>query len=178
MKSKILFRIFLILAISLIDRNISVARGKETSFNRDGISFSIAKDWSIISNDSVGINAYYVSAERSGARSTGLLTVTWLNEVKSPLETIRMHQKTMKASNIYRNPGIEFTSVIPDKFAGYKCQSCLYTTIVKEQKLDGVIYCFTSAQKTITIFFQTGHGDIKINQKAFSLLKSTFNCRD
>lgn len=178
MKSKVLIQIVLVVAILLIDNNISFAKGKEIPYMRNGISFSLAHDWKVIANDSIGNNAYYFSAEREEPKATGLITVTWLNEVKDPLETIIMHQKTMKISNIYRNPGIEFTAVIPDKFAGFKVKSCLYTTIVKEQKLEGVIYCFNSSQKTITVFFQTGFGDKKLNQKAFSLFKTTFNCRD
>ena len=151
MKSKILIQIFLLIAISLIFRNIIVARGKEIQYLRDGISFSLPQ---------------------------GLITVTWLNEIKNPLETLIMYQKTMKISNIYRNPGIEFTSAIPEKFIGFSAQSCIYTTIVKEQKLEGVIYCFTSSQKTITIFFQTGLNDKKLNKKVLELFKITFNCRD
>ena len=178
MKSKILIQIFLLIAISLIFRNISVARGKEIQYMKDGISFSLPQGWKIIANDSIGKNAYYFSAENSEPKATGLITVTWLNEIKNPLETLIMHQKTMKISNIYRNPGIEFTSAIPEKFIGFSAQSCIYTTIVKEQKLEGVIYCFNSSQKTITIFFQTGLNDKKLNKKVLELFKITFNCRD
>jgi len=178
MQSIVLFRISLFITLSLILSNIALSKDKEFPFLRNGISFSIAGKWKVIANDSIGNDAYYFSAEREGSKSTGLITVTWVNKVEDPSKMIILHEKTMKSANIYRNPGIEFTGIIPGNFSGMKVKSCSYTTIVKDQKLDGIIYCFNSSQKTITIFFQTGYDDHKINQKAFDLLQMTFNCRD
>jgi len=178
MKLKAFIRISLVVAISLTVCNIAYSKGKEVPYLRNGISFSIAEDWKTIANDSIGDNAYYFSAERTGAKATGLITVTWVNKTEDPEKTMTLHQQTMKSANIYRNPGIEFSAVIPDTFAGLKVVSCRYTTVVKAQKLEGVIYCFNSSQKTITIFFQTGLEDQKMNEKAFALIRQTFNCRE
>jgi hypothetical protein len=178
MYCKTMIKISIILLTSLFFNNIAFPKSKEIPYLRNGISFSLADKWKVIANDSIGNNAYYFSAERVGANATGLITITWVNKLENPQETILMHQQTMKNSNIYRNPGIEFSSVVHDNFAGLKVESCRYTTIVKEQKLDGEVYCFNSFEKTITIFFQSGMSDKKLNQKAFELIKITFNCRD
>jgi len=158
----------------------SVAEGKDKdlTYLRDGISFSILDSWKTIANDSIGDKGYYFSAERSGKHSTGLITVTWINKIEDPLKMIEIHQQSMKSANIYRNPGIEFSLVEELNFAGHKVKSCRYVTLVKDQKLEGIIYCFNSPNKTITIFLQSGLEDHKRNQQAFELLQSTFNCRD
>jgi hypothetical protein len=178
MKLKISAKTALTLVILLIISNICSSKDKEFSYMRDGVSFSVAEGWKVIANDSIGNNAYYFSAERTGPKATGLITVTWINTIENPLETITLHQKSMKAAKIYQNPGIEFSLVASDNFAGQKVQSCHYVTFVKEQKIEGTIYCFNSSQKTITIFFQTGLNDQKINRKAFELIQQTFNCRE
>ena len=178
MKFKAFIRTLLIVVILLIINNITLAKSKELPYMRNGISFSIAEGWKVIANDSIGNNAYYFSAERIGTKATGLITVDWVNKVEDPEKTIILHQQSMKSANLYRNPGIEFTSVISDNFAGFKVESCRYTTIVKELKIEGTIYCFNTAQKTITIFFQTGLNDHKFNYKAFELIRQTFNCRE
>lgn len=178
MKFKTFIRSLLIAVILLKICNIAYSKNKEVPYMRNGISFSIAEGWKSIANDSIGDNAYYFSAERTGAKATGLITVTWVNKIENPEKTITTHQQNMKLANIYRNPGIEFTGINSDTFAGQKVVSCRYTTVVKNQKLDGVIYCFNSFEKTITIFFQTGLDDKKINEKAFELIRETFNCRD
>lgn len=180
MKVKTIVRIFASIIISIVISTTLFAKGKDFNYLRDGISFSIPEGWKVIANDSIGDNAYYFSAERTGNEATGLITAVWINKVEEPKTTIALHQKTMKAANMYRNPGIEFTAVIPDNFAGLKVKvvSCRYSTIVKGLKLDGMIYCFNSAYKTISIFFQSGPDDQKLNQKAFDLVRQTFNCRE
>lgn len=178
MKLKIFTRTILITVISLIINNICLSKPKEIPYMRDGISFSVAEGWKIIANDSIGDNAYYFSAERTGSKATGLLTITWANKVEDPQKTITALQLRMKGANMYRNPGIEFSETISDYFAGIKVRSCNYATIVKGQKIDGVIYCFNSSRKTITVFFQTGPEDHKLNQKALELFKKTFNCKE
>ena len=155
-----------------------LAKDKELPFLRDGVSFSIEEGWKITANDSIGDNAYYFSAERTGNLATGLITVTWINKVEDPGKMVVIHQKSMKSANIYRNPGIEFTAVENDNFAGLEVKSCNYITLVKEQKLEGRIYSFNVARKTITIFTQTGRKDRKLNQKGFDRLQKTFRCRE
>jgi hypothetical protein len=176
MKFKVFFRTSVSVIILVMICNIAFSKNKETPYLRDGVSFSIAEDWKVIANDSVGDNAYYFSAERTGTKATGLITVTWINKLEKPEKIMAIHQQSMKSANIYRNPGIEFTEVIPDRFASLKVVSCRYTTFVKGQKLDGIIYCYNSFKKTITIFFQTGIEDQKLNQKAFDLIRQTYNC--
>lgn len=178
MKINVFTGILPIVVILLNINVISFAKDKEAPYLRNGISFSISENWRIIANDSVGDNAYYFSAERTGKKATGLITVNWINKVESTEKTIMLHQQSMKTANIFRNPGIEFSSTIQENFAGFRCESCRYTTIVKEQKLDGFIYCLNFSQKTVTIIFQTGLNDQKINIKAFNLFRQTFNCRE
>ena len=178
MKFKTFIRSLLIAVILLNFCDIAFSKDKEVPYLRNGISFSIAPGWKAIANDSIAENAYYFSAERTGDKSTGLITVTWANKIENPEKTITAHQQSMKSANIYRNPGIEFTDINLDTFAGQKVVSCRYTTVVRNQKLEGMIYCFNSNEKTISVFFQTGLDDKKINEKAFELIRKTFNCRD
>jgi len=178
MKSAMFFKDVPIVLILLFIGAIASAKEKESAYLRDGISFSLSEGWNIIANDSIGDNAYYFSAERKGPYSTGLITITWVNKIEDPLKMIEIHQHTMKSSNIFRNPGIEFTSIEDESFANHKVKSCRYVTLVKDQKLDGLIYCFNSTKKTVSIFLQSGIQDKKQNQKAFDLFRQTFNCRD
>jgi hypothetical protein len=178
MKLKIFVKTIFVVIMFLVISNICQSRDKELSYMRDGVSFSIADGWKIIANDSIGNNAYYFSAERTGTKATGLITITWVNKVENPLETITLHQRSMKTAKIYKKSGIEFSFATSDNFAGQKVQSCHYVTLVNDQKIEGTIYCFNSFQKTITVFFQSGLTDKKLNQKAFALFQQTFNCRD
>ncbi|MEI6140533.1 MAG: hypothetical protein WCP85_14795 [Mariniphaga sp.] len=178
MKVKFLFLIPIFIAILMGQQFQSFGKSKEVPYLRDGISFSIEEGWKIIANDSIGDQAYYFSAERTGSKATGLITVTWANKEEDPDKTITAQQKSMKGSNIYRNPGIEFSKTGPGKLGGRNVLRCEYATIVKEQKIEGTIHCFNCSRKTVIIFFQSGIDDQNINNKAFELFQKTFNCRE
>ena len=175
-------KFFLLIPISiciLIGHQLqSFGKSKEVPYLRDGISFSIAEGWKMIANDSIGDQAYYFSAERTGPKATGLVTVTWANKEEDPDKAIVAQQKSMKSSNVFRNPGIEFSLTVPGKLGGRNVLRCEYATIVKEQKIEGTIYCLNCSRKTVIIFFQSGMDDQNINKKAFELFQKTFNCRD
>ena len=178
MKVKFFFLIPISIAILMGQQFQSFAKSKEVPYLRDGISFSIAEGWKMIANDSIGDQAYYFSAERTGSKATGLVTVTWANKVEDPDKAIVAQQNSMKSSNVFRNPGIEFSMTVPDKLMGQNVLRCEYATIAKGQKLEGTIYCFNCSRKTIIIFLQSGIDDQKINNKAFELFQKTFNCRE
>ena len=178
MKDQVIFRYIPVTLLALVISLLAMSKSKEVPFLRDGVSFSVAPGWKVTANDSIGDNAYYFSTERTGNGSTGLITIDWVNKVDDPLKVIHLHQKSMKSANIYRNPGIEFTLVDSCNFAGHKVKTCKYITFVREQKIEGTIYCLNAAQKTITIFFQTGLADKKLNLKGFELFQQTFNCRE
>lgn len=171
-------RLLLALFVLCLCYPIAYSKSKEKSILKDGISLSIAEGWKVISNDSIGNNAYYFSAEREGKKATGLITITWINKIEDPEKTMILIQKTMKSANIYRNQGIEFTAIGNENFELFKTKNCHYSAIVKEQKVEGYIFVFNASGKTISLFFQTGLDDRKINFKAFERLKQTFNCRE
>lgn len=178
MKVKTLIPLLICVALIVQSQFQSFGKSKELPYLRDGISFSIAEGWKMITNDSIGNQAYYFSAERTGTKATGLITVTWANKEEDPNKAIIAQQENMKNSNLYRNPGIEFSMTVPDKLAGQNVLRCEYATIVKGQKLEGTIYCLNCSRKTVIIFFQTGLDDHNKNQKGFELFQKTYNCRE
>jgi hypothetical protein len=178
MKVKTFIPILMCVSFVIVNQLNGFGKSKEVPYLRDGVSFSIAEGWKMIANDSIGDQAYYFSAERTGARTTGLITVTWANKEEDPDKAILAHQKSMKSSNVFRNPGIEFSMTVSDKMGGHIVRRCEYTTLVKGLKLEGIIYCFNCSGKTILIFFQSGIDDHSKNQKGFGLFQKTFNCRE
>jgi hypothetical protein len=178
MKVKTFIPILFSVSIVIVAQLSAYGKSKEVPYLRDGVSFSIAEGWKVIANDSIADGAYYFSAERTGTKTTGLITVTWANKEEDPDKAILAHQKSMKNSNIYRNPGIEFTMIVSDKLGGHDVRRCEYTTIAKGIKLEGIVYCFSCSGKTIVVFFQTGIDDHNKNQKGFGLFQKTFNCRE
>ena len=178
MNFKLVPEFFLLILFLSFSNLVGKSNNKEINILRDGLSFSIPEHWQIIANDSLGHGAYYFSAEKTGKNSTGLISIAWINRIESVQKTIETHQKNMAEANVYRNSGIEFSILTATRISGYKVEKCLFTSIVNGQKINGEIYCFNTGEKTITVFFQSGILDQKLNDKAFELFKLTFNSRN
>ena len=101
MKYRCLIICVFILLITLPTSQYILGKVKKENqhFSRDGVTFSIAADWKVIANDSIGNNAFYFSAERTGENATGIITITWINKTDDPVEIMKINQRTMKASN-------------------------------------------------------------------------------
>jgi hypothetical protein len=173
MKEKVAFYFLLIIT------TIFTAHGqkKENHYLKEGISFSTLTTWQTVADEAIPDVGHYVSFERKGKGATGLFTVTWLNKEEEPSNALLAQMATMKNANIYRNPGIEFTTIEEDGFAGIQGRVVNYETIVKDEKLDGTIWAFNCSGRTIIVFYQTGMTDRKENEKGFQLLHQTFACR-
>lgn len=153
--------------------------GKDKEFNylKNGVSFTLPGDWRTISDESLPDKGYYYSAERTGKNATGLVSLVTIHSEENTVKTLLVQQKNMKEEELYKESGIEFTSIENSRFGSMGAKKVTYESVIKKTKVSGTIYCFNCAEKTYLLFFQTGLNDRKENLKAFRLLELTFACR-
>ena len=151
---------------------------EDIQFMKDGVSFSLPGDWKITSDEPVGDDGHYFSAEHNTEDATGVITVTWLNVHIEPDVVIDSHKKNMRAAAIYQKPGIEFTAIESVTFAGRKAYRSKYATLVNGSKMEGEIICLNCEGKTISFFVQSGLDDEKATNAAFLQMEQTFGCRE
>ena len=175
---KHLFSLFIIVTFFTSAALASQPAGDDIQFLKDGVSFSLPADWEIISDEAVGDDGHYFSAEHNTEDATGVITVTWLNVRVEPDVVIDSHKKNMRAAQIYQQPGIEFTAIEPVTFAGRKAYRSKYATLVNGSKMEGEIICLNCEGKTISFFMQSGLNDQKATQAAFLQMEQTFGCRE
>jgi hypothetical protein len=140
------------------------------------ISFSLPYEWKTSTDEPIDELGWYFSAENKLEEATGLITITWLNKVSETDKTIIAIHENMKADEIYKEGGIEFTGLEPVKVAGINATSSRYITFVKNTRIEGSIYCFICEEKTVTIIFQSGYSDLEENKKTLELLLKTIIC--
>lgn len=175
---KYLFSILTVLTLFFSNAFAEAPSGDDIQFLKNGVSFSLPSDWKIISDESVGKDGHYFSAEHNTEDATGVITVTWLNAHIEPDVVIDSHKKNMRAATIYQKPGIEFTAIEPVTFAGRKAYRSKYATLVDGNKMEGEIICLNCEGKTISLFMQSGLDDKKATEAAFLQLEQTFGCRE
>ena len=147
------------------------------NYLKNGISFSLPGDWKTISDESLPDKGYYYSAESTRKNSTGLFNLVTINAEENPVKTLLVQQRNMKEEVLYKDSGIEFTTIENGRFGSMDAKTVDYESVVKGTKVSGTIYCFNCSEKTYLIFFQTGIKDQKINMKVFRMIELTFACR-
>ena len=130
-----------------------------------------------IGDESLPDKGYYYSAESTRKNSTGLFNLVTINTEENPVKTLLIQQKNMKEEVLYKDSGIEFTTIENGRFGSMDAKTVNYESVVKGTKVSGTIYCFNCSEKTYLVFFQTGIKDQKINMKVFRMIELTFACR-
>ncbi len=173
-KSKIVLAFFILL-LSIFNLH---AKDRELfNYLKNGVSFSLPGDWKTIADESLPDKGHYYSAESTRKNSTGLFNLVTISTEENPVKTLLIQQKNMKDEVLYKDSGIEFTSIENGRFGSMDANKVDYESIVKGIKVCGTIYCFNCSEKTYLIFFQTGIKDQKINMKVFRMIELTFACR-
>jgi hypothetical protein len=171
-------KIFLsILFINTILTSIGYSQTSKKIVLDNKVSFSLPYEWKTITDEPIEELGWYFSAENVLEGATGLITITWINSVAETDKTILSMHENMKADNIYKEGGIEFTGLEPTTFAGTDATTSRYITFVKNTRIEGTILCFNCEEKTVTIIFQSGYSDLDKNRKTLELIKSTFVCK-
>ena len=166
-----------LLIILLLSFLSSYGKEKEFNYLKNGLSFSLPGEWKTISDENLPGKGFYYSAERSGKNATGLFTLVTINNEENPVKSLLVQEKNMQDEALYKDSGIQFTTIENNRFGSIDAKSVRYESVVKGIKVSGTIYCFNCAEKTYLLFFQTGIDDIKKNTKAFKLIEITFACR-
>ena len=171
------FRVTFVACLLLLSFITLEAKNKEFNYLKNGVSFSLPEDWKTISDESLPDKGHYYSAERNGKNATGLFTLVTIDNEENPVKSLLVQQKNMQEEPLYKDSGIEFTSIVNSAFGSKEAKTVRYETLIKGIKVTGTIYCLNCAEKTYLLFFQTGIKDQKENAKAFRLIEMTFGCR-
>lgn len=82
----------------------------ETKFEKNGISFTCPTGWKITEEENLDNQGYYLSIEKDGFNSSGLLTVSWVNDILDLNEWLEALMDGLKNDIIYKNSNLKFES--------------------------------------------------------------------
>ena len=82
----------------------------ETKFEKNGISFTCPTGWKITEEENLDNQGYYLSIEKDGFNSSGLLTVSWVNDSLDLNEWLEALMDGLKNDIIYKNSNLKFES--------------------------------------------------------------------
>ena len=144
-------------------------------FSKDDLSFSYSADWSITEQDNLDGAGYYLSVEKTGFNSSGMLAMTWIYGVFDSHEYIEVIKAEYRENKDFKN--LRYSVIRNSIFAGIKTTSCDYSFDILGIKHQGAFHVFVKGGNTYFLLRQEAIEDVEKNQMGFDIIESTFKVK-
>ena len=146
----------------------------ETKFKKNGISFTCPTGWKITEEENLDNQGYYLSIEKDGINSSGLLTMSWVNDSLNLDELLEIFMDELKNNIIYNHSNLTFETPANNVFNTNKSLSVNFDVSIIGLKHEGIIHVFFGKDKTIAILKQEAIEDKKKNIGGFDIIEQSF----
>jgi len=151
--------------------------GPDQHFSNFGLTFDFTGDW-IITQEEEFDGGFYLSCEKKGVKSSGLITISYIRFMMDESKMIDLIKSEMESNPLYQSSDLRFISEIDTVFNGYICLKSDYEAGVMGIPHRGSIYCFQSCDKTFSVLFQEAIEDAELNLYGFDKVRYSFKCID
>ena len=146
----------------------------QAKFEKDGISLTSPKGWKITDEGNIEDQGYFLSIEKDGLNSSGLITLSWVIGEFDLNEWIEIYKDELKNNLVYRNSNLSFSNEKQDKFNGITTTSLEYSVSLFGLKHEGIIHFFYENNKTFALLKQEAIEDKIKNKNGFELIERSF----
>ena len=147
----------------------------ENRFENNVFSFNYSEDWNITDSEEIEDGIYYVSVEKNGLDSSGLMTIISFEELIDLDESILMNIEQLQDNPVVNN--LNFDATIDSEFNSIKSRSANFNFITMGIKREGVIYGFSSKNNSVVILKQEALEDKNENIEGFETIQNSFEIK-
>lgn len=165
----------LLILLLIILTCISCQETPEEKFEKNGVSLISPKGWEITDRENLDNQGYYLSIEKDGINSSGIITLSWVNFELEIIEWINVHKDEMRNNFIYKNSNLVFKDIYENKFNQLNTTSIEFTVSILGIKHQGIIHFFHEKGKTFSLLIQEAIEDKKKNRNGFELIEQSFS---
>jgi hypothetical protein len=147
----------------------------EQKFALEGVSFTCPAGWKL---DTTGLhddpNSRFVSCEKQGLNSSGLVTLGWVKDSVELSEALSIQQDGLRNNVIFKNSNLQFGPVTDTEYHGHPAKMSPYTFNLLGVKHEGMIRCCYGPHKTVFFVQQQALEDKAANAAGLATLEQTF----
>lgn len=143
---------------------LSFAPAESGKFDRSGVSFSIPTGWKITEEQDLEGKGYYLSCEKEGANSSGLVTVSWVNDSLDLDAMTGQYSEALAANFTEQKADPKLGPIVSRTFNGMEARGFDYTMNIQGIAHEGHVYCFFGKDKTINVMVQEAVEDKAANK--------------
>ncbi len=152
----------------------SCQESPEFKFEKNGVSFTSPSGWAITEEESFEDGSYYLSIEKDGFDSSGIITITWVSDSLSLDDSIEIHKDELKSNIIYKNANLTFEPILNNKFNKISSHSSRFKFKLLGLKHEGILHSFHGGNRTYIILKQEAVEDKIKNKLGFKTIEESF----
>ena len=160
------FKMFVVFVFLLLGMGACTEQ-KATHVDMYGISFDCPPGWKISETEDYGA-AKYISIEKKGSTSSGIVAMAFTEEDFELDEYLQIFQKSLLDQEKIQD--LVFQQVKETYYGKYKGIVSPYTFVVMSMKHAGEIYAFYENGITMCIIHQGATEDHKVNHPGFEII--------
>lgn len=168
MKFQIIYGLLLISVLSCKQET------PEFKFEKEGVSFTCPAGWNISEEENIDDMGYYLSVEKDGFNSSGLVSITWVSDSLVLQDYIELYKDELRNNIIYKNSNLNFQPSKISEFNTISSNSAQFEVSILGLKHEGEIITFYGPNKTFVIFRQEAIEDRLKNHLGFEIIEKSF----
>ncbi|MGD1844741.1 MAG: hypothetical protein ACFB10_05045 [Salibacteraceae bacterium] len=171
--SKLLLPIFFVVFCGCF---LSFTKKEAVVFRKDGVEITVPSKWKI-SKEAEHPEGYFVSFERKGFGSSGLVTLRWFNNQKDLKSMASNHREQLIGAyqRLKANPQMGLVS--RGLFKEHPTQEFTYSMSLIGVGHRGGSYFFNACGKTFNITYQGADEDAAKNEEGLTSIPQSFRCQ-
>jgi len=161
-------------AESKVDSNVesNTSLSDDSKVDRNSFAFKCPEDWKVTEEELLDEGVYYLSVEKNGFDSSGLMSITTFNYSLDLNELIFMNAEEIRNNTLLNN--LNFDSIIDNQFNNINSRSSKFNFNAMGVNHEGVIHAFNSDNYTYVILKQEAIEDNKTNEEGFRVIEKSF----
>ena len=161
----------IVLALICIISSACSSKSSPKQFDQFGISFTYPANWKLNKVDDLG-GGYYISLEKSGFSSSGLLVIVVMDEEWDLYEYMTIFQEELIEQPVFS--GVNFSDEYEAWYGEYEGIHTVYTVSVLNMPHEGRQYVFESNGRTVYVCEQEAVEDHSKNLDGFNMVEGSF----
>lgn len=149
----------------------------ETNFDKFGVSFTCPKGWSITEEEDFDGEGYYLSIEKDGFTSSGIVTVTWVNGILDLSDWLDVFKEELKNNIVYKNSDLAFEAAVNNDYNSINSLASKFTATILGVKHQGIIHLFNYGDRTVAVLKQEALEDKAKNKLGFGIIEHSFKVK-